>query len=425
MTNSIIEKLLNGAEVEWKPLGEVCEFRNGFAFKSNLFKEEGLPIIRITNIDGKNINLSDVKYFNSSDYDSDLLPYEVNKGDILLAMSGATTGKIGFYGFEITAYLNQRVGKFIPDKKVLNNKFLYHFLLSKAEDLYIMAGGGVQPNLSSNKLLKDLIIPIPPLEIQQKIVKILDKFTELEATLEAELALRKKQYQYYRETLLTFPQDLDRGGYNEITKALYHNTPVVFKTLGEMGELIRGNGLQKKDFTETGVPAIHYGQIYTYYGTETDKTISFVTPELAVKLRKVNHGDVVITNTSENLDDVGKALLYLGEEQAVTGGHATIFRPNEDILGKYFVYLTQTQFFFNEKRKLAKGTKVIDVSANDMSKITVPIPSLSEQQKIVNILDKFDSLTNSITEGLPKEIELRRKQYEYYREKLLDFPRNS
>ncbi len=194
--------------------------------------------------------------------------------------------------------------------------------------------------------------------------------------------------------------------------------------MGEVGTLIRGNGLQKKDFTEVGVPAIHYGQIYTYYGLETNKTLSFVSTELAQKLRKVDKGDVVITNTSENLEDVGKAVAYFGEEQAVTGGHATIFKPSNEILTKFFVYLTLSPKFIEQKRKLAKGTKVIDVSAADMAKIEIPVPNLETQQKIVEILDKFDRLTNSITEGLPKEIELRRKQYEYYREQLLTFPKD-
>lgn len=199
---------------------------------------------------------------------------------------------------------------------------------------------------------------------------------------------------------------------------------MVWRKLGEVGTLIRGNGLQKKDFTEVGVPAIHYGQIYTYYGLETNKTLSFVSTELAQKLRKVDKGDVVITNTSENLEDVGKAVAYFGEEQAVTGGHATIFKPSNEILTKFFVYLTLSPKFIEQKRKLAKGTKVIDVSAADMAKIEIPVPNLETQQKIVEILDKFDRLTNSITEGLPKEIELRRKQYEYYREQLLTFPKD-
>ncbi len=198
---------------------------------------------------------------------------------------------------------------------------------------------------------------------------------------------------------------------------MIQTAPVEWKPLGEVGLLVRGNGLQKKDFTESGVPAIHYGQIYTYYGNQTDKTLSFVSPELAEKLKKVDKGDVVITNTSENIEDVGKALLYLGEEQAVTGGHATIFKPSKEIVGKFFVYFTQTEIFDKAKRKFAKGTKVIDVSATDMAKIQIPIPSLETQQKIVKILDKFTELEST----LEAELALRKRQYQYYRDFLLDF----
>ena len=202
---------------------------------------------------------------------------------------------------------------------------------------------------------------------------------------------------------------------------MIQTAPVEWKPLGEVGLLVRGNGLQKKDFTESGVPAIHYGQIYTYYGNQTDKTLSFVSPELAEKLKKVDKGDVVITNTSENIEDVGKALLYLGEEQAVTGGHATIFKPSKEIVGKFFVYFTQTEIFDKAKRKFAKGTKVIDVSATDMAKIQIPIPSLETQQKIVKILDKFTELEATPEATLEAELVLRKRQYQYYRDFLLDF----
>ena len=202
---------------------------------------------------------------------------------------------------------------------------------------------------------------------------------------------------------------------------MIQTAPVEWKPLGEVGLLVRGNGLQKKDFTESGVPAIHYGQIYTYYGNQTDKTLSFVSPELAEKLKKVDKGDVVITNTSENIEDVGKALLYLGEEQAVTGGHATIFKPSKEIAGKFFVYFTQTEIFDKAKRKFAKGTKVIDVSATDMAKIKIPIPPLETQQKIVKILDKFTELEAMLETALEAELALRKHQYQYYRNFLLDF----
>ncbi|PAF42360.1 restriction endonuclease subunit S [Helicobacter sp. 11S02596-1] len=211
-------------------------------------------------------------------------------------------------------------------------------------------------------------------------------------------------------------------------KKLLDGENVEWKPLGEIGEIIRGNGLQKKDFTETGFPAIHYGQIYTFYGLSTETTKSFVSEESAQKLRKVNYGDVVITNTSENLKDVGKALVYLGEKQAVTGGHASIFKPSSEIIGKYFAYYTQTANFFDEKRKYAKGTKVIDISASDLAKIIIPIPapnnpekSLAIQNEIVGILDRFSALTAELTAKLGEELILRKKQYQYYRDKLLDF----
>lgn len=198
---------------------------------------------------------------------------------------------------------------------------------------------------------------------------------------------------------------------------LLDGVEVEWKALGEVGELVRGNGLPKKDFTEFGVPAIHYGQIYTYYGLSTKSTKSFVSPETAKKLKKVNKGDVVITNTSENLEDVGKALVYLGEEQAVTGGHATIFKPNKAILGKYFAYFTQSNVFSDEKRRYSKGTKVIDVSATDMAKIEIPIPPLKIQAEIVRILDAFTELTAELT----AELVARKQQYTYYRNQLLTF----
>lgn len=193
--------------------------------------------------------------------------------------------------------------------------------------------------------------------------------------------------------------------------------------MGEIGVLIRGNGLQKKDFTESGVGCIHYGQIYTYYGTFTDKTKSFVSENLAKTLRKVNKGDLIITNTSENVEDVCTAVAWLGNEEIVTGGHSTIFKHNEN--PKYIAYYTQTEMFMAEKKKYATGTKVIDVSATNMGKIKIPIPTLVEQNRIVAILDKFEKLVNDISEGLPAEIKMRQQQYEYYRNKLLTFNKAS
>ena len=188
----------------------------------------------------------------------------------------------------------------------------------------------------------------------------------------------------------------------------------------DLGELIRGNGLQKKDFTETGVPAIHYGQIYTYYGTFATETKSFVSPELAKKLKKAKYGDVLIAGTSENLKDVMKPLGWLGSEIAFSGDMFA-FRPNKRVNTKYLTYILQTERFYKFKEKYAQGTKVIRVKADNFLNYEIPLPTFEEQQRIVSILDKFETLTNSITEGLPLAIEQSQKRYEYYRELLLNF----
>ena len=196
--------------VKWMKLREVCVFINGFAFKSSLFKDIGLPIIRITNIKGSTVDLSDVKYFSLGDYNTDLTQFKISKGDILVAMSGATTGKVGCYIDDRDAYINQRVGKFVPNEQLLNKRYLFHFLISQTRELYVMAGGGAQPNLSSKKLMETWEIPIPSLSEQQRIVSILDKFealvNDLTEGLPAEIAAVQEQYEYYRNKLLSFPR---------------------------------------------------------------------------------------------------------------------------------------------------------------------------------------------------------------------------
>ena len=187
------------------------------------------------------------------------------------------------------------------------------------------------------------------------------------------------------------------------------------KRLGDIGVVVRGNGLQKKDFTESGVGCIHYGQIYTYYGTCAYKTKSFVSHELAEKLQKVNKGDLVIAVTSENVEDVGKCVVWLGDEQIVTGAHAAIFRHNQD--PKYVAYWFQTNDFFTQKKRIAKGTKVIDLTPQKLEEVTMPVPPLPVQREIVRILDNFAELTAELT----AELSARKKQYAYYRDKLLVF----
>ncbi len=193
-----------------------------------------------------------------------------------------------------------------------------------------------------------------------------------------------------------------------------------WKKLGEIGTLIRGSGLQKKDFVPEGVGCIHYGQIYTYYGNFADKTISFVSETLAKKFKKAKKGDVLISGVSENVEDICKPLGWFGDEICISGDMFA-FRHNQNT--KFITYLLQTSDFKKYKERYAQGTKVIRVKSEKILEYNIPIPPLSEQERIVAILDKFDALVNDISQGLPAEIKARRKQYEYYRNKLLNFNR--
>lgn len=245
-------------------------------------------------------------------------------------------------------------------------------------------------------------IPVPPIEIQEAIVEILDKFTNLEAELEAELEARTLQYEYYRDSLF---ETLD--------------CPRV--PLGSLGTFVRGNGLQKKDLQESGNPVIHYGQVFTRYGLHEDKTLSYANDEVYNKLRKAEKGNLVIATTSENDEDVCKALAWLGETPAGISGDAYIYR--HEMNPKYVSYFFTTHDFQRQKLRHITGTKVRRVSGKNLETIEIPLPPLEEQQRIVDILDRFDALTTSLSEGLPAELAARRSQYEYYRDQLLSFPR--
>ena len=188
---------------------DLFEFQNGFAFKSSLFKESGCPILRITNIQDRRIDTEKMVYFSPDDYKENLQAFTVLPGDIVVAMSGATTGKIGVNHTDKVYYLNQRVGKFLP-KTGIDKRYLYHLLLQNSNKLLeISLGSGAQPNLSSEKM-KKLTARVPGLLEQKRIATILDKLdalcNDLTSGLPAEIAARQKQYEYYRDKLLTFQE---------------------------------------------------------------------------------------------------------------------------------------------------------------------------------------------------------------------------
>ena len=189
--------------------------------------------------------------------------------------------------------------------------------------------------------------------------------------------------------------------------------------MGEIATIVRGGNFQKKDFTEKGLPCIHYGQMYTHFGIYADKTITFVSKAVFDKSKIAVKNDIVMAVTSENVEDVCSCVAWLGDEDIAVSGHTAIIHHNQN--AKYLSYYFHTEMFFEQKRKLAHGTKVIEVTPDKLTDIVIMLPSLTEQERIVAILDRFDTLCNDITAGLPAEIEARQKQYEYYRDKLLSF----
>ena len=188
---------------------------------------------------------------------------------------------------------------------------------------------------------------------------------------------------------------------------------VEYKKLGEIATISRGGNFQKKDFLTEGVPCIHYGQIYTKYGLFADKTFTFISEECAKKQKMAQPNDIVMAVTSENIEDVCKCLAWLGDEPVAVSGHSAIIHHHQN--AKYLVYYFHSQMFFAQKRKLAHGTKVIEVTPDALVDIALPVPPVEVQREIVRILDNFTNLTAELT----AELTARKTQYAYYRDNLL------
>ena len=286
----------------------------------------------------------------------------------------------------------------VADKSKVNSQYLYYVLTTLDLPSYKK---GSQPFLSVSDFDK-ICIPVPPLEVQCEIVHILDDFTLLSAELSAELKARQQQYEYYKNELYSFK-----------------GKDVKYMKLKEIAEIYRGGNFQKKDFVENGKPCIHYGQIYTKYGKTANKTYTFVNDTIFEKSKQAGKNDIVMAVTSENIEDVCKCVVWLGDENIAVSGHTAIIHTK--INARYLGYYFSTLHFFKDKAKLAHGTKVIEVTPSSLNDILIPVPSEEEQENIASKVEKFDKLCNDISEGLPAEIEARQKQYEYYRDKLLTF----
>ncbi|MBE9830799.1 restriction endonuclease subunit S [Escherichia coli] len=390
---SYLEKLLDGVEVEWSNLGNLCDIFTGGEAPQKHIKGD--------------TPTSDYQYpiyGNGAEIYGYADSYRIGQDAVTISSIGANTGTIYFRKAFFTPIIRLKV--VIPKHSWLLPRYLFHYLSSQT----INSKSSSVPNMNASDV-KKLSIPIPcpenpekSLAIQSEIVRILDKFTALTAELTAELTMRKKQYNYYLDQSLSFKEG-----------------EVELKTLGEMGTLIRGKRFVKADIIPKGVPCIHYGEMYTHYRIWADKAKSYISVELASKLRKASCGDVVFVSAGETIADIGRGTAWLGDEDVVI--HDACFFYKSSLNPKYVAYFSRTNFFHDQIKKSISSGKISAINAKGFEKVIIPVPSPEEQARIVAFLDKFDTLTSSITEGLPREIELRQKQYEYYRDLLFSFPR--
>lgn len=371
---SYLEKLLDGVEVEWKLLGDDLFFE--IANNGRKPVKSSLRVAGITPYYGAN-NIQD--YVDGYTHDGEY---------VLIAEDGSAS--LECYSIQYTTgkfWANNHV-HVVRGKSGVSSRFLYHYL--HIVNFIPFLTGGVRAKLTKGQLV-EIPVPIPcpdnpekSLAIQSEIVRILDKFTELTAELTAELTLRKKQYNYYRDQLLSFKEG-----------------EVEWKTLGEVAVIGTGN--------HDTQDAIEHGK-YIFYarGREPLKLNVFDFDETAI----ITAGDGA---------GVGKVFHYAKGKYAL---HQRAYRivPNA-FMNPRFVYHYITAYFFTYIQKASVSSSVTSLRRPMFLKFPIPVPPSEEQARIVEILDKFDTLTNSITEGLPREIELRQKQYEYYRDLLFSFPK--
>ncbi|BBE87751.1 TPA: restriction endonuclease subunit S [Haemophilus influenzae] len=367
---TFLEKLLDGSEVEWKPLDEVANIVNNARkpVKSSLRVSGNIPYYGANNI-------------------QDYVEGYTHEGEFVLI---AEDGSASLENYSI----QWAVGKFwannhvhvVNGKEKLNNRFLYHYLTNM--NFIPFLAGKERAKLTKAKL-QQIPIPIPPLSVQTEIVKILDALTALTSELTSELILRQKQYEYYREKLLS-EEELGKVGFE-------------WKPLGEVTNIKTGQAVSKYSISQNpGIyPVINSGReplgFINEWNTENDP--------IGITTRGAGVGSITWQEGKYFRGNLNYSVTVKSD-----------YKLNIRFL--YHILL----HFQKEIHNLCSFTGIPALNASELKKLEISIPAIEEQQRIVSILDKFETLTNSITEGLPLAIEQSQKRYEYYRELLLNFP---
>ena len=365
---------------DYKKLGELVQVLNGYAFKSSLYENQGIRVLRITNVQKGNIVDDDPKYYPLSLTD-EIRNYLLKESDLLMSLTG-NVGRVGLLTKEmLPAALNQRVACLRILSNGLNLGFLFHYLNSDKfeQDAVLSAKGIAQKNMST-EWLKDYKLPLPPISVQQLIVSELDKINEL-------IRLKKEQ----------------QKDYDNLAQSIFYEMfgdPVInekgweFMKIGEIGTVERGAGISKKDFVEDGLPCIHYGQLHTILGPTTRHHHSCIPESLLPKYKIAHTNDVIMAITSEDVEGSCKSTAWLGNYDIVIGSDAAILHHEQD--GTFLSYYTMTKAFFNEKSKYAKGFKVTHISAKEIENIPVYLPPLALQKDFAKRIEVIEQQKENI-----------------------------
>ncbi len=387
--SAILDKLLKGQKVEWETIGDLGILNRGKRLVRSQLGETGTyPVYQNS--------LTPLGYFD----DKNTLP------NTTFIIAAGAAGEIGHSKSEFWAADDCYFFK-VPREK-LNDKFIYYFLLTQKSKIVSQVRKASVPRLGRNSV-ENIAIPIPPLDVQAEIVRILDTFTAVTAELTQELAkekiLREKQYQYYRDKLLSFSDvsietDSNRQQQTALCERLTNNVKqnhqIIWKNLGEVVKI--KNGKDWKNLGQGDIPVYGSGGIMNYVDKASYDKVSVLIP------RKGTITNIFYTEKPFwNVDTIFYTEI---DESQIFPKFLFHFMKNFDLT------------------TLSTDSTRPSLTQTTLNKISIPLPSLNEQKRISNILDKFETLTHSITEGLPKEITLREQQYEYYREQLIDFPKN-
>ncbi|GAA8094458.1 hypothetical protein Kazakh3177_04870 [Helicobacter pylori] len=425
-----IERLLQTLApkgVEFRKLGDIGEYIRGVTYKKNQEinnLECGIKVLRANNITLSNhLNFEDIKVINKNV--KIRKEQYLKKNDILICAGSGSSEHIGKVAF-INTDFDYVFGGFMGVIRIreVNSRFVYHIFTSNIFKQYLEKSLNTTTinNLNAN-ILQNFLIPIPPLEIQQEIVKILDAFTELNTELNTELKARKKQYEYYQNMLLDF-NDINQNHKDAKEKLAQKTYPKRLKTLLQT---LAPKGVEFRKLGDIGKPCMckrvmkhqttRYGEIPFYkIGTFGNTADAFISKKLFLEYKTKysfpKKGDILISASGT----IGKAVIYDGKPAYFQDSNIVWIDNDETLVKNDFLFYVYSNVKWNTEH-----TTILRLYNDNFRNTLIPIPPLEIQQEIVKILDQFLALTTDLLAGIPAEIEARKKQYEYYREKLLTF----